>query len=181
MMNFSVFRRRGVAPSLDTLATVPVAPERVLFLDDDPRRAEIFLEQKPQSVWVQTAADCIAQLVETWDEVHLDHDLGGEFYVDMARDDCGMEVVRWLTLEPRPALRQTRFYVHSHNPIAAATMVIQLAVAGFQAELRPFGASALPPTPEDPWRSSLPPRRSLAARLRDLFRPERRHADRPPE
>ena len=50
----------------------------ILFLDDDPERAEIFLADNPEAVWVQTAEECIARLAEAWDEVHLDHDLGGE-------------------------------------------------------------------------------------------------------
>jgi hypothetical protein len=31
-----------------------------------------------------------------WDIVSLDHDLGFEEFVDSEREDCGMEVVRWL-------------------------------------------------------------------------------------
>ena len=51
---------------------------RVLFLDDDPRRAEIFLAENPEAVWVETVTDCVSRLEEKWDEVHLDHDLGGQ-------------------------------------------------------------------------------------------------------
>jgi hypothetical protein len=147
---------------------VPPAPPRVLFLDDDPQRAEVFLGLNPQSVWVQTAAECIARLAETWDEVHLDHDLGGELFVDMKRDDCGMEVVRWLCLEPRPHLAPARFYVHSHNTFAATLMSMQLQVAGFAAEMRPFGAPASPPSPfpdDEP-----PPAASRLRRLADRLR-----------
>jgi hypothetical protein len=80
---------------------------RILFLDDDPARAEIFLAENPDAIWVETASDCIARLEEPWDEVHLDHDLGGERFVDLSREDCGMEVVRWLCLEPHPHLLRT--------------------------------------------------------------------------
>ena len=64
-------------------APVPTVPRRILFLDDDPARAEIFLAENPEAVWVQTADECIARLEEDWDEVHLDHDLGGERFVDL--------------------------------------------------------------------------------------------------
>jgi hypothetical protein len=112
---------------------------RVLFLDDDPTRAEIFLAENPDAVWVPTVEECLARLAETWDEVHLDHDLGGETFVDCSREDCGMEVVRWLCLESRPHLATTQFFIHSHNPRAADLMVMQMYAAGFRVEARPFG------------------------------------------
>ena len=125
----------------------------VLFLDDDPGRAEVFLAENPEAVWVQTAAECIARLEEPWDEVHLDHDLGGEHFVDHGREDCGMEVVRWLCLHDRPHLRTTRFHVHSHNPVAATMMGMQMMINGYTVEVRPFGA----PEPSPPPASEPPP------------------------
>ncbi len=112
---------------------------RVLFLDDDRRRADVFLALCPAAVWVETAEDCITRLVESWDEVHLDHDLGGEQFVDVNRDDCGMAVVRWLCAEPRSQLRNTRFFIHSYNIAAASLMVQCLIQASYTAEFRPFG------------------------------------------
>jgi hypothetical protein len=140
-----LFSRRTAKPAPDP---TPAGPPRTLFLDDDPARAEIFLGMNPTAVWVQTAAECIARLEEPWSEVHLDHDLGGEIYVDQSRDDCGMEVVRWLSLHPRPHLKQTRFFIHSHNPGAATMMAMQMMFNGYRVEVRPFGAppeAAMPP------------------------------------
>ena len=114
-------------------------PRRVLFLDDDPRRAEKFLAEIPQAVWVETAAACVDRLKETWDEVHLDHDLGGRQHVGVDEVDCGMEVIRWLCSEPRNHLRQTEFFVHTHNLVAGLLMVMQMRSSGFKAEMRPFG------------------------------------------
>lgn len=114
-------------------------PPRRLFLDDDPARAEAFLARHPDAIWVQDVAGCVARLAEAWDEVHLDHDLGGEVYVDPARDDCGMAVVRWMALEPRPHLARARFTVHSHNMMAALLMVQDIRAQGFRVEARPFG------------------------------------------
>src|ERR1700730_15634727 len=71
-------------------------PNKVLFLDDDPARGAVFLAEHPDAVWVTTAEECIAYLAEPWHEVHLDHDLGGEAFVDCERNDSGMAVVRWL-------------------------------------------------------------------------------------
>jgi hypothetical protein len=118
----------------------PTVQWRVLFLDDDPRRAEIFLADNPDAVWVATVADCLEHLEQVWDEVHLDHDLGGEHFVECDREDCGMEVVRWLCQEPRPHLAGTKFLVHTHNPVAGMLMLMQLDAAGFRVEGRPFGS-----------------------------------------
>lgn len=152
-------------------ASPQVPSRRVLFLDDDPGRAEIFLAEVPHAVWVSTVADCLLRLEEVWDEVHLDHDLGGETFVDCGREDCGMEVVRWLCLKPHPHLASTRFYVHSHNAGAADLMVMQLRVNGFRVEARPFG-HFVSAGPADVSRAE-PPRaseRGLSAWLRELGR-----------
>jgi hypothetical protein len=142
------------------------AAVRRLFLDDDPARAEEFLAVYPDAVWVTTAADCIARLAEPWDEVHLDHDLGGEQFVDVARDDCGMAVVRWLAFEPRPHLRRARFFVHSHNGVAAMVMTLQLKGLGLAVSSRPFG--------EGRWRPSPPPPPSFWRRVMDRINRARR-------
>jgi hypothetical protein len=118
---------------------MPDESRRVLFLDDDPLRAEAFLSENPRAVWVQTVTECVTRLVETWEEVHLDHDLGGKTFVDMNENDCGMEVIRWLCKEPRDHLRQARFFIHTHNSIAGLFMVLQMRSSGYQAEFRPFG------------------------------------------
>jgi hypothetical protein len=117
---------------------VPEPESRILFLDDDPHRAETFLAWYPMAVWVQTSQECIAHLAHGWHEVHLDHDLGGEIYVDPERSDCGMEVVRWLAAELREPLRETRFVIHSHNVEAARIMVQNLRQTGYEARYRPF-------------------------------------------
>lgn len=113
-----------------------------LFLDDDPARADAFLDKFPDAHWVETAADCIQALADnTWDEIHLDHDLEGEWFVDSERDDCGMEVVRWLTTQPRNHLLAAKFVVHTHNQNAAMVMVTQLGLAGYYVLEQPFGSA----------------------------------------
>ena len=112
---------------------------RILFLDDAPDCAATFLAAHAGAVWVQTVEQCIDLLQQPWDEVHLDHDLGGEVLVDHERPDCGMAVVRWLCEEPRPHLRGTRFVIHTHNPNAACMMVLHLQVMGFRVQASPFG------------------------------------------
>ena len=132
-------------------------------------RAETFLLENPQAVWVQTVPDCVAQLVETWDEVHLDHDLGGKTFVDVNETDCGMEVIRWLCKEPRDHLRDARFLIHTHNSLAGLLMVLQMRATGYRAEFRPFGIDVAELLPHDesessldaerPWDAEMPPDR----------------------
>lgn len=140
-----------------TVPPIPT-PRRRLFLDDDSDRADAFLAEYPDAVWVQTVGECVDRLSESWDEVHLDHDLGGEQYVDVGRDDCGMAVVRWLAFEPRTHLRPSRFIVHSHNAPAAYVMALQIKSLGFQVVAQPFGL--------EKWRRPPPPPPSSWARLK---------------
>jgi hypothetical protein len=148
----------------------PANALRVLFLDDDPQRAEIFLAEHPSAVCIQTVAECLVRLEEPWHEVHLDHDLGGEQFVNLGRTDCGMEVVRWLCAAPRPHLRATRFWVHSHNAVAAATMGMELVQAGYQVELRPFGGPPPPPLSEEDLALLDQPLARLVRDISDIFR-----------
>ena len=67
-----------------------------------------------------------------------------------------MEVVRWLCLEPHPHLQRTQFLIHSHNSMAAGMMALQIRVAGFQVEHRPFGMTTALPAPDDPFWNQRP-------------------------
>ena len=68
----------------------------------------------------------------------LDHDLGGEVYVDSDRPDTGMEVVRWVEAHRPPV---ARFVVHSFNGKAAEAMVARLDEAGYAVTRAPFGGA----------------------------------------
>ncbi len=108
----------------------------VLFLDDDSERTKRLLAEVPSAKCVETAQDCIDELErQPWDLVLLDHDLGGEVYVDSGREDCGMEVVRWVA-QNQPKVDQ--FIVHTHNPSAAAYMNDDLEKAGYSVIASPF-------------------------------------------
>jgi len=92
----------------------------------------------PSAILTQTAAQCIEQLKSaTWDIVFLDHDLEGEIYVDSSRDDCGMEVVRWI-VENEPEIKKV--IVHTHNTKAGCLMEEALLDAGYDVEYRKFGS-----------------------------------------
>jgi len=108
----------------------------VLFMDDDPGRRAAFLERVPSSFVVDNAMDCIKALSEKpWDVVFLDHDLGGEVYVDTGREDCGMEVVRWME-DNLPIVGSV--IVHSLNGPASKEMVNRLDDANYNVTHIPF-------------------------------------------
>ena len=90
---------------------------RILLLEDDYNRVEQFRKRvdelnernthlpKTELVHVETAEHCILTLQGTG-EFHLillDHDLGGEVYVDINRPDTGSEVARWLNKNKKNA------------------------------------------------------------------------------
>lgn len=125
----------------------------ILFLDDNPRRAVLAHERMPvadreQTLWCQTAEEAIVTLWDyrdRLDAVHLDHDLGGEEYVNTKREDCGMEVVRYLEKMSRDKpeefkkLQAAKFVVHSWNSHAGPIMVDRLSKIGLDVEYKPFG------------------------------------------
>lgn len=107
----------------------------ILFLDDDTTRTKKFKSHCPSAKCVSTSQECIDELSQKWDTVFLDHDLGGEVYVDTNREDCGMEVVRYI-VKNKPEIFQ--IIVHSLNQIAAKEMVLRLQDAGYRVQWVPF-------------------------------------------
>jgi CheY-like chemotaxis protein len=111
-------------------------PMKCLILDDDHGRLREFRswlnEPGVEITCVETAVEAIAKLAsEQYHCVFLDHDLGGEVYVDSNREDCGMEVVRQLkagtiTQDPR-----CLFVVHTMNTEAGREMVAKLNDKGY--------------------------------------------------
>lgn len=125
----------------------------ILFMDDSPHRAVLAHERmsvsdRENTLWCMTAEEAIITLWDyrdRLDAVHLDHDLGGEEYVNTKREDCGMEVVRSLermsrdTPEEFEKLKVARFIVHSWNFHAGPLMTKRLQDIGLNVEYIPFG------------------------------------------
>lgn len=125
----------------------------ILFLDDSPERAVLAHERMPvadrsKTIWCQTAEEAIVTLWDyrdRLDAVHLDHDLGGQEYVNTKREDCGMEVVRYLEKmahdkpEEFEKLKAAHFVIHSWNSHAGPIMVDRLSKIGLDVEYKPFG------------------------------------------
>lgn len=123
---------------------------KVLFLDDDKTR---WLKFKPEFIgaldrvtWVETAAEAVAALdAEEWTFVFLDHDLGGEHYVDSANKNTGAEVTRHLRRQAMDSdmsrFGKTLFCVHSFNPEGAMNMHADLVGAGLETVVASFNGS----------------------------------------
>lgn len=120
----------------------------LVFLDDSPEIAATHCQRltetdRARTFWVQTVDETIGMLKDYRDRlevVSLDHDLCGEAYVHSGREDCGMEVVRWLERQFDPVdYDHVKFIVHSHNENSGPRMVERLRKAGYHAYYSPFG------------------------------------------
>ena len=122
----------------------------IVWMDDDPKRAALAHqrmtpEKRDRTMWAMTAEatiEILANYADVLEEVHLDHDLGGARYVNSDREDCGMEVVRWLERLPTSKLQvflKCKFIVHTWNIPAGQEMEKRLKDLGLKAEHVPFG------------------------------------------
>ena|ERR1700723_2550299 len=110
----------------------------ILFLDDNLDRTKAFKSYFPQAITTETAQETIDVLANKENEfelVFLDHDLGGETYVDSSGKNTGMEVVRWIVAN-KPKVG--KFVVHSCNIYAATAMTDTLLREGYEVERIPF-------------------------------------------
>lgn len=93
---------------------------RILILEDDPARHVAFRGRLHEPTIVTTVAECLLLLeAQEWDELYLDHDLGGEVYVPSG-PGTGYEVACWL--EANPSRQPRRIVLHSLNPVGRARM-----------------------------------------------------------
>jgi CheY-like chemotaxis protein len=119
---------------------------RILVLDDlDDIRHPVFRRRlsEHQLTCVTTAVAAMAALdVETFDVLHLDHDLG-EWYKDetgQPRERTGMTVVDHLLQQVPKERWPSKVIVHSWNTNRSRRMVEALNAAGIHAVYQPFTA-----------------------------------------
>ncbi len=96
----------------------------VIFLDDDENRHRLMKSNMPFVKQVYTADEAIAALKGDGyiDFLFLDHDLGGEIYVDSKTHNTGATVAKWMAENKTP--KDIGFIiVHSYNPAGAKTMM----------------------------------------------------------
>ena len=115
--------------------------QKVLFLDDNPKRIASFKVRMPTAFVAVRAADAINILknqgrkskkspIGEWDMLFLDQNLwrnGGK--------DTGMEVVEWV-LANKPIIKQV--FIHSHDMPASIRMEQKLKAAGYSVVAEPY-------------------------------------------
>jgi hypothetical protein len=127
----------------------------IIILEDDDNRIKKFVSLFPSAQIVKTAKECIDLLDQVGaredapteqsarsnkgnkpcDLLMLDHDLGGEIYVDTNKENTGSEVVRWIE-KNKPEIKE--IIVHSYNSSAVSTMMDALLKSGYNAKRIPF-------------------------------------------
>jgi DNA-binding NtrC family response regulator len=127
---------------LAELANTVSSTIKTLFLDDSHERHEAakkyFGEYWGDVTWCWTAQEAIQALqTKPHNVVFLDHDLGGEQFVDSRNPNTGMEVVRWI-IANKPVI--DTIVVHSWNIPASKVMCSALQEAGYSASHTPFSA-----------------------------------------
>ena len=125
----------------------------LLFLDDDPYRAALAYErmtkdERDHTIWCKTIEEAIQTLWdyrETLTKVMLEHDLNGEDYVNIKREDCGMEIVRFLECLYKNnkneffKFRKIKFIIHTWNSVAGIKMSKRLKALQLDVHYIPFG------------------------------------------
>lgn len=100
---------------------------KILVLEDNIERIKQFrdsfknLTDVEQVVYCDNAQNCIELLKkEKYSLIFLDHDLGGDAFVDIQNKNTGSEVARWIEQNPLEVGQQV--VIHSSNPIGAQYM-----------------------------------------------------------
>jgi CheY-like chemotaxis protein len=95
---------------------------RIVFLDDNRERQEQMTDMLPHIMLVDNAIEAIETIktLPVIDVLFLDHDLGGEVYVDSGREDTGAEVARWIA-ENKPNIKS--IIIHTYNSVGAENML----------------------------------------------------------
>ena len=97
---------------------------KVFVLEDDPSRIEIIKRNFGKfgefifaiNIW---EAKEKFNFNENYNLILLDHDLGGQIYVDSLEENTGAEFCRWI-IQNKPKLPQ--IIVHSHNSVGSEIM-----------------------------------------------------------
>lgn len=119
----------------------------IVFLEGDPTRAALQFQRMTQTdqnrtFWVKTVPEAIDMLKnyrERLDIVSLGYNLNGEEYNHPSREDCGLEVIRWLERQSSSLYSHTRFVIHSWAS-QGVKMTERLRKKGYRAIRIPFGS-----------------------------------------
>lgn len=126
---FPVLVRPDIIAADGTIIQMGSRKLKILILDDDLGRIESFvknLESDERMVSFSTTASGVMELLqkESWDVLFLDHDLGGQVYVDSNEENTGATVARWL--KDHPEYQPSQIFTHSLNEAGRKVIVSHL-------------------------------------------------------
>ncbi len=118
----------------------------IVFVEGDPQRAALqFQRMTPadqnRTFWVKTVPEAIDMLTnyrERLDIFSMAYNLNGEEYNHPSREDCGLEIVRFLEKAEPEMYAQVRFVIHSWSS-AGVKMTARLRKKGYRVICAPFG------------------------------------------
>lgn len=105
---------------------------KIFILEDNKERINWFIEEfgthHDLTIEKNTEGAKKSLLSDSFDVAMLDHDLGGEVYVDSEHEDCGMRVAEFIVENQIPL---NAVIVHSWNPVGARNMYDYFIRAGY--------------------------------------------------
>jgi hypothetical protein len=119
----------------------------IVFLEGSSSRAALQFsrmteQNKARTFWVKTvpeALDMLTRYKSRLDIVSLGYNLNDEEYNHPAREDTGLEVIRWLEKQDSKQYSHVKFIVHSHSQFATK-MASRLRIKGYRVIRVPFGS-----------------------------------------
>ena len=103
---------------------------KILFLDDDNVRhvqfKSVIQKDKHEIDYVYTSTACISKLKNNnYDIIFLDHDLGGQIYVEETKGS-GYEVALYIENKLDKKSLPKNVIIHSFNPAGAERMFVSI-------------------------------------------------------
>jgi hypothetical protein len=118
----------------------------IVFVEGDPQRAALQFQRMTQkdqnrTFWVSTVPEAIDMLKNYRERIDIfstGYNLNGEEYNHPSREDCGLEIVRWLEKQSSSDYSHVRFIVHTWDR-AGDKMVKRLRDHGYHVNYVKFG------------------------------------------
>lgn len=100
--------------------------EKLFILEDDPRRMEKVYKKFGKFLVITHAEDVetakrLFVKNEYYDYIFLDHDLGGEVFVDSINENTGYSFTKFMVKQQKN-FRYGTIVLHSQNPVGAMNM-----------------------------------------------------------
>ncbi len=119
---------------------------KIFILEDDEERIKLFEQYGiGQDLTIaRTYEEAITKFAPPYALICLDHDLGGNVYVQSEGEEkTGYHFVQWMLANYQQETLATRAIVHSYNPDGANKMCHEINKSGGSAIKIPFGINVL--------------------------------------